>query len=460
MVLAGRRSWLLVAVVACAVGALVLGHLSVQAASRGRIQKPWRINQGGPKSGGGDQGIPRGRHPARSAVHRAERAKDAAEVTAAPVGVASPVRSAGPHPRATQATFAHVCVVSTEDYVDGALVLGWSLAHHSSGFRNGTTDLVTVLTRGAVKADSRSRLRQAGWSQVIEVTGLAPRVPKSMWVNSFDKLYIFNLTQYSKIAFWDTDMLIRHDPDGLFNLRLPDETWVYAIGSPPKPPAPPYFQTGMMVFQPAKQVREAIWGRFSRETPPRKANGIYNRWSARDGALLRTYFNDRFKSLPKKYSRNMDPRARLTNEVGLHYRGSWKPWFQRTRQLEQRPNAPEESHKDFGYPYLEWWAAYEAMHAGLWSKEVWHDSPADVSPKTHVWMQRHTRWSYYQRTAASDRHVRNQTLPGLRLVLGEVGDSCDDVCARRKRQCSAEALPTDPRTFTPFSSALLDARRL
>eukprot|EP01062_Namystynia_karyoxenos_P034174 TRINITY_DN25054_c0_g1_i1.p1 TRINITY_DN25054_c0_g1~~TRINITY_DN25054_c0_g1_i1.p1 ORF type:complete len:521 (+),score=143.87 TRINITY_DN25054_c0_g1_i1:95-1657(+) len=335
--------------------------------------------------------------------------------------------------------FAHVCVVSTEDYVDGALVLGWTLSHNSRRVRDGSAELVMVLTRGAVAPDSVRRLRQSGWTRVFEVPGLAPRVPRAMWKDSFDKLYIFNLTSYEKLAFWDTDMLVRLDPDDLFDLELPDETWVYAIGSPPKPPAPPYFQTGMMVFNPSTKIRNAVWRMFSSQTLPKRPNGLYNRHSARDGALLRTYFGDRFKSLPKKYSRNMDPRARLDTEVALHYRGSWKPWYERLRQLEQRPNAPELSHKDFGYPYLAWWAAYEEMHAQLWARELWPEAPSGVSAATHVWMQRHTRTSYYQATTAHDAARRNLTVPGLGLRRGAPGQSCDAVCEAAGRRCYAAA---------------------
>lgn len=49
--------------------------------------------------------------------------------------------------------------------------------------------------------------------------------------DTFDKLYLWNLTEYAMVAFFDADMLALDEPDSVFNFPLPNETFVGALGS-------------------------------------------------------------------------------------------------------------------------------------------------------------------------------------------------------------------------------------
>ena len=61
---------------------------------------------------------------------------------------------------------------------------------------------------------------------------------------------MFNLVQYSRVAYYDVDVLPLHSSDHIFNTKLPSENYVGAIGSP----GDTYFKTGMMVLQPSADL--------------------------------------------------------------------------------------------------------------------------------------------------------------------------------------------------------------
>eukprot|EP00759_Apiculatamorpha_spiralis_P045906 PhF_6_TR42653/c0_g1_i8/m.64241 len=135
----------------------------------------------------------------------------------------------------TNPPYAYVMIISNEQYVDGAMVLGYTLRKHSDLLRRGECALVILITQNRVGEVSKQRLQRAGFTEIIEVVSLAKRVPNSYWKDTFDKLYMFNLTKYQKVVFMDSDMLvINPGMDKLFSKKIPSPKHVGAIGGLPK----------------------------------------------------------------------------------------------------------------------------------------------------------------------------------------------------------------------------------
>ena len=109
----------------------------------------------------------------------------------------------------------YVTLISTPDYLPGVIALGRSL--HASGTRR---PLVVAVAAGA-GADVESALRREG----LETLRLPPPIrPAGLdqsdahhWSNTFDKLHLFGLTQYRKLVYLDSDMMVLSRIDELFD---------------------------------------------------------------------------------------------------------------------------------------------------------------------------------------------------------------------------------------------------
>eukprot|EP01064_Diplonema_japonicum_P012096 TRINITY_DN19568_c0_g1_i1.p1 TRINITY_DN19568_c0_g1~~TRINITY_DN19568_c0_g1_i1.p1 ORF type:complete len:490 (+),score=36.81 TRINITY_DN19568_c0_g1_i1:30-1472(+) len=343
-----------------------------------------------------------------------------------------------PEEESGQKKQAHIVVIGNEKYLEGAMVMGWSLKK----YQRKNIDLICLTTKGQVSQESLHRLSNSGWDRVLEVDGLSERVKKSRWKDSFVKLQIFNFTNYEKVAYWDSDMALNSDPNSVFTLKLPKNEgypWVIAIGNPPKKHGgKTYFQTGMMVFRPSKNLKKSVWGLFEQGIATKKYNSI----NARDGMVLRDFFGTNYSTLPKKYSRNIDPRYSLDGVVGIHYRGGWKPWFNRGKPMKKRLDSPlDDTRKDFGYAYLLWWKIYESLHRKLVETEDASSYPEGAHPATHVWMMRGTSESYVQLLSEERDRRLNTTEKNVELKLSEEGQSCSQLCSAG---CHAPSLLTTP----------------
>ena len=385
--------------------------------------------------------------------------------------------------------YAYLMIISNEDFMDGAMVLGTSLRDHSKLLQSGDAHLVIMVAKGRLGEDSKLRLGLIGFNRIVEVNSLAPRAPGAYWKDTYDKLYMFNLTAYKKVVFMDADMLTVRSPDDLFTTNYGTPEFVGAIGS--HGGTNTYFQTGMMVIQPTTKLFDKIMREFESGVPPLGKH--YNQgMNGRDGVLLRNVFKSDFKSIDNKYSRNLNPRFKIPTSVrSLHFRGKHKPWFNKLL-----PNAdPQLGKKEFGYGYIEWWKIYDRLHRESpeyqlavarrdhegKSTEVIHNASGlspellefaertllhyggnstlppsppggqgeDVGalrfgyqgsgrlePLTHVWMMRYTKREYVQLSDDADAEARNVTFPdALNFVVSSAGDSCDQACEKESGKC-------------------------
>lgn len=342
-------------------------------------------------------------------------------------------------------SLAYLIILSNEDFVDGALVLGASLRMHSKLLQDGKADLVTIAAENRLSRDSHARMLRVGFTHVAEVPSLASRAPKAFWKDTFDKVYMFNMTQYKKVVFMDADMVCVRSMDPLFEKDFGDHRSVGAIGNKsPGPGGETYFQTGMMVIQPSAEMFGKIMDEFETGIPP-QGNKYNHGMNGRDGVLLRNVFKSNFHPIDNKYSRNLNPRYKIpASVISLHLRGKHKPWFDRRKPNED----PELGKKEFGFPYVEWWRIYEERvhktsveyEAATKATTTATEDPVlarfggpfagpGVSPLTHVWMMRNSPKQYVQLISEEDRRIRNKTLAGLQYVAGAAGQSCVEVCA-------------------------------
>lgn len=137
-----------------------------------------------------------------------------------------------PERREAYATILH----SSELYVCGAIALGQSIRMSRS-----TKDLI-ILVDKKVGEEKREGLRAAGW-QVREIRRIRnPRAEKDSYNEwNYSKFRLWQLTDYDKIIFIDSDLLILRNMDFLFD--LPE---ISATGNRRF-----VFKSGMMVIEPS-----------------------------------------------------------------------------------------------------------------------------------------------------------------------------------------------------------------
>jgi hypothetical protein len=378
--------------------------------------------------------------------------------------------------------YAFVLMVSNHRYVDGALVMAQTLWNASLQLRRKRACLV-MLTSEKLAVDSVRQLALM-FDVVKAMRTLGSFVPKSYYAPTFDKAYLWSLTEFRQVMFMDADHFVSdathierllmsdaedeaEDDDSNNNdngnngaknkkqqkqkrraAEFPANRMV-AVGDHD------YFQTGLMVIRPNMHIFVDLYLEF------RYGPFGYNQWRARDGILIRNCF-----------LRSNDG---IEHPRGLaHYYGFFKPWFDvlKSRKITKEPIP-------FDKMYWSWWERYEALHTGLFRFMPIIGAYGGKARKAHIkeqlrrrfrcvpggdgagagagagdssidracfmWIQRHRGSEEYLLPVSAVRaRWWNLRVPSLTFVLDDAPrlapgaavvtaapSSCVDVCARR-----------------------------
>ncbi|CAI5951221.1 unnamed protein product, partial [Closterium sp. NIES-65] len=166
--------------------------------------------------------------------------------------MAQPINSkVSANQRVAYATVLH----SSEHYVCGAIVLGHSIR------RTGSRHEMVVLVSKEIREESRRGLREAGWT-VKEVERIrnpnAHNGTYNEW--NYSKLRLWQQTEYTKLLFIDSDLLLLANVDFLFS--YPEISARGNDGSD--------FNSGVMVLEPSDCTFELLMENIGRV---RSANG-------------------------------------------------------------------------------------------------------------------------------------------------------------------------------------------
>lgn len=139
----------------------------------------------------------------------------------------------------------YVCVLSTDNYLNGILVLNENLKALKSRY-----NLLCIINE-KISENSKIQLEKHHIPYVE-----LPSIPyvvkhKSHWNNTFDKLNIFLLEGYKKIIYLDADLLLLENIDFLFDYNTP----AMVID---RPSHTDKYNSGLMVISPSKQVFDEL----------------------------------------------------------------------------------------------------------------------------------------------------------------------------------------------------------
>ncbi|KAI9098964.1 hypothetical protein K1719_024731 [Acacia pycnantha] len=249
-----------------------------------------------------------------------------------------------PRPKLAYVTVLH----SSEAYVCGAIALAQSILQTPESviqFYKYTRDLI-LLADNSISPNSMKGLEAAGWKikRIQRIKNpFAQKGSYNEW--NYSKLRIWQLTEYDKIIFIDSDFLV---------LKNMDDFFAY-----PQLSAAPndvvFFNSGLMIIEPSKCMFKELMRRVSR-------TGSYNKG---DQGFVNEVFTW-WHRLPSRLNRLKDTREIKEDEVsGMHYLGV-KPWmcykdYDCNWDIEdRRVFASDSAHRL-------WWDVYEEMPQELQS---------------------------------------------------------------------------------------------
>ena len=178
----------------------------------------------------------------------------------------------------------YVCVLSTNDYLDGCLVLSENLKHVNSKY-----SLLCLINE---EIDNNTR-------KTLDKFDIEYKVLKKVnydvdyndfvqpyFKNTFDKLSVFNLIEYEKIVYLDLDLLILENIDELFDYN--------GLSMAKDYPFSELFNSGVMVIEPNKNDYDGLIKNMKEK--------MKNKDHTSDQNIINEYFNDNINILPQAYN--------------------------------------------------------------------------------------------------------------------------------------------------------------
>lgn len=152
---------------------------------------------------------------------------------------------------------AYATILSTDSYLSGVLALFESIKRTNTKI----SDFVVIVNQG-IKEETINRLKENGIIVKIMPKIEAPQEIKCKnklfphWNNTFDKFNIFNLIEYEKVVYLDSDIYVSENIDELF--EKPNMSAVIAGKSYPFNKHWNELNSGVMVIEPKEGIREDL----------------------------------------------------------------------------------------------------------------------------------------------------------------------------------------------------------
>jgi glycogenin glucosyltransferase len=242
-------------------------------------------------------------------------------------------------------------MLSGESYLEGALVLGYSLRR--SGWKDETLALVTPDISGA----AREKLSQF-WDRVEEVEHITNPHPREefglpVYATLFTKLRIWEFEEYSRLIYIDSDAIVLGSLDAL--RRGP------AFAAAPCMWTPDDFNAGVLAIEPSRAVFADMVSKIG-STPSHDGS---------DQGFLNNYFSGWFSGP----SEQRLPAVYNLQQYHFYYAAAWNRLRPNLRILHYTGHKPWRVRSRFLLPWLRF-AIQRFSHAPRDTPipfEIWHD---------------------------------------------------------------------------------------
>lgn len=259
----------------------------------------------------------------------------------------------------------YVTLLSSDEYYRGVVMLFWSLKRVKSKY-----PLIVLcsdgLSNGVINALQKQRLQflilKDHWKNTAQFNNEAGY---EHWGNTFDKLFIWTLTQFDKIVYIDSDMQVVRNIDYLFEkphlAAVKADEW--------NEPGIKMLNSGLMVIEPNfeefAQMR-TLWESGSinwlrncgdqdiiRETFPE--------WGTHEELPLPPGLNVFYSEVSRGVIREND----VSPVSVIHYIGDRKPWMLSPRALWRRSRNNFLGKYLLQYAFALWWRFPQTLFNGI-----------------------------------------------------------------------------------------------
>ena len=174
----------------------------------------------------------------------------------------------------------YVCVLSSNSYLDGLLVINECLKKNDSNY-----SLICLINEKiSKKTINIIKNKNIDYKLINSLKGTYKDFYNPQWYYSFDKINVFNLIEYEKIVYLDLDLFLDKNIDELFDF---DDLYMASDN-----PFTNGFNSGVMVIKPSNEDYVSMINLL--EKNPNKYKG--------DQDIINEYFYGRIKELPIIYN--------------------------------------------------------------------------------------------------------------------------------------------------------------
>ncbi|XP_054796120.1 putative UDP-glucuronate:xylan alpha-glucuronosyltransferase 4 [Prosopis cineraria] len=254
-------------------------------------------------------------------------------------------------PRVAYATILH----SSEAYVCGAIALAQSILHTLKHYPLKPSADLILLADESISPKSTRGLQTAGWKIKRIKRILSPFAKKNSYNRwNYSKLQLWKLTQYDKVIFIDSDLLVLKN--------------IHDFSAYPQLSAAPndfsFFNSGLMIIEPSQCLfDEMMKKRFEVESYNGGDQGFLNEiftwWHRLPSKLNHLKFHER------RGNKDAEKETELEGVYAIHYLGL-KPWM---CYKDYDCNWDLKDHRVFASDFAnrKWWQVYEKMPKDLQS---------------------------------------------------------------------------------------------
>lgn len=232
--------------------------------------------------------------------------------------------------------YTYVTTLSTDNYLCGVLMLNLTLKQVKSRYplfvlcsHNLSQETMAIL--------KRNDLQYSLLTEHIQTPSIELPEDHAHWQYTFDKLFVWTLTQFDKVVYLDSDMQIVQNIDDLFD--HPHMSAV--IADKFAEPGLTKLNSGLMVIEPDIREFEGMKSLLASGLLPGKNVGdqdlirlYYSEWGNRGGQILPSEDNVLYMECDSRcgYINKSD----INNVRVIHYIGVKKPWMMSPRAIYRR----------------------------------------------------------------------------------------------------------------------------
>lgn len=235
----------------------------------------------------------------------------------------------------TDKKYTYVTLLSTDSYLMGVLLLAKSLREAQAKYpllvvcSNGVSDKTKrILTRYGLKYVALDE------AIMVDTTKYNVAPGYEHWNNTLDKLYVFSLTDYDKVIFLDSDMMVVRNIDHLFDKPHMSAVVADVFNEPDLR----QLNSGMIVIEPNKRDFEGLVNLWT--------SGGIKLANAGDQDVIRAWFKDWENHpelrLPQGYNvfysdcYSLVKPEQVESVYIIHFIGPRKPWQISIRAVYKR----------------------------------------------------------------------------------------------------------------------------